>query len=104
MVVFTTDSLNLVLDLLKTVDCTQHNIYFNDGHHQHQLVEFQVQYEDFECNGMFQRLEVRYRMVLAGGETVEFCFHNGQLKIEAIKVITPKHDIGTPTTIAEFNF
>ncbi|MDK9736845.1 hypothetical protein KI655_05980 [Vibrio sp. D404a] len=104
MLVFTTDSLKLVLDLLKTADYTQHNIYFNDGQHQHQLVDFEIQCEDFECNGMFQRIEVRYRMKMAGGEAVEFSFHNGQLRMEPMKATSPKHDIGTPSKIAEYNF
>ena len=104
MLVFTADSLNVVLDLLKTADYTQHNIYFNDGHHQQQIAGFEVQYEDFECNGMFQRLEVRYRMKMIAGEVVEFCFHNGQLKMEPMKAAAQKQDIGTPVKIAEYNF
>ena len=104
MLVFTADSLNLVLDLLKTADYAQHNIYFNDGQHQHQLVGFEVKFEDFECNGMFQRLEVGYKMKMSSAELVEFCFHNGQLKMEPMKAFAPKHDIGTPSKIAEYNF
>ncbi|MCG9629537.1 hypothetical protein [Vibrio sp. Isolate30] len=104
MLVFTADSLNLVLDLLKTADYTQHNIYFNDGQHQQQLAGFEIQYEDFECNGMFQRLEVGYRMKMASGAVVGFCFNNGVLKMEPMKAVAPKQDIGTPSKIAEYNF
>ena len=53
---------------------------------------------------MFQRLEVGYKMKMSSAELVEFCFHKGQLKMEPMKAVAPKHDIGTPSKIAEYNF
>ncbi|MHA2861447.1 hypothetical protein [Vibrio harveyi] len=104
MVIFTADSLALMLDLLKQVDFKTNHFYFNNGHQQDQVVGLDIQYEDFECNGSFQRLETRYRLKLTNGERVEFWFNRGQMKINTIKASQPMTDIGTPTQISQYNF
>ncbi|MCG7498842.1 hypothetical protein MHO82_18390 [Vibrio sp. Of7-15] len=104
MITINSDSLEITLDLLKSIDFKQHNVYFNDGTYSYQVNGLNIQYEDFEVNGMFQRLETRFQLLLNGADHLEFYFDRGQIKFSPRKATTPVTDIGMPPEVAPYHF
>lgn len=103
MIVITKDSLKTSLDLLKTVDFNSTVIFFNDGVYSYQIVSLSIQYDDFEANGMFQRLESRFTLHLSGSEDVVFYFDDVGVKFAPHKSKLPTQNVGVPTEVAQYN-
>lgn len=104
MIIITSDSLHIALNLLKEADFSRDQIFYNDGVYTHQVSAFNIKYEDFEVDGMFLRQETRYTLMLHASDCVEFWFDREQVRFESRKIVLPHSNVGLPSEIAQHNF
>lgn len=87
MIIFTINSISVLLGTIKLSDIEKHVFIFNDGLQTHHLKELVIKYEDFEVSGMYQRHEVGYKFHFHDGSMLEFTLTNGLIVVQsAIKI------------------
>ena len=104
MIIISSDSLHLGLNLLKSTDLDTNIIFYNDGIHNHQIQSFDELTEDFEVDGTLKPSVTLYRITFINLDKVEFYFESRVAKFISHKATLPKTDIGTPNSISKFTF
>lgn len=105
MIIINLDSLNLATDLLRNIDLSSENVYFNDGVTASKIVGFTIHYEDFEANGMLQTIERKYTLELSNSDNLTYWFHGGQIKTMPRMVKNPSdYPLSIPVEISKYMF
>lgn len=102
MIVFTINSIGLLLDALKSADFSSQTFIFNDGFTQHHVKELLIRYEEFEVSGMYQQCEVGYQFNFHNGAMMAFTFTNGLIVVQSCIQIDKDKIQSMPSEVAQY--
>ena len=102
MIIFTINSISVLLETIKTSDIEKHVFLFNDGLQTYHLKELEIKYEDFEVSGMYQRHEVGYKLYFHNEAMLEFALSHDLIVVQSAVKIDINSINTMPSEISEY--